>query len=52
MAPLVSLLGKWETISEAGVSLARIDDVITAACEPDPADDLEHTYLLRGTFGN
>lgn len=51
MAPLVSLLGKWETISEAGVSLARIDDVVTAACEPDPADKIERNFVLRGASG-
>jgi ATP-binding cassette, subfamily C, bacterial len=51
MAPLVSLLDKWETISEAGVSLARIDDVVTAACEADPADRIERNYVLRGMFG-
>ena len=51
MAPLVSLLEKWEAISEAGVSLARIDDVVTAACEPDPGDRIGHSYVLRGTFG-
>jgi len=41
VGPVVSLVNEWNEFNKVGVSFARVDDVMTAATEPD-TDDSEY----------
>lgn len=46
--PVLELVVEWDSINQVGFSLARLDDVITSAVEPEPQDQAYESYRIRG----
>lgn len=46
--PLIEVICEWNEFSQVGISLARIDDVITSAVEPEPADKKRVDHRVSG----
>lgn len=48
IGPVISLVAEWNNFNQVGVSLARIDDIVTSAVEPDPRNERLTNLSLQG----
>lgn len=50
MAPIMGLIGMWQTLQDALLSLQRLNDIYSAEPEQDPKQQLIHLPRIRGNI--